>query len=91
MKTITTKATNGVSFGTKYVVTAADVTAAEKVYAFDFGVTMYGLAAAVTATTAAGVPVTPAKVEVVGSKITVTLTATPAEGDIIMVVAQRAY
>lgn len=87
---ISKKASNGVSFGANYTVTAADVTDETKVYEFDFN-TSYELAASVMCAQAAdGTLVAPAKVTSVAGVITVTFTSTPTEGDVISVVAQRA-
>lgn len=82
-------ASNGVSFGTVYEVTAADDTANETVFSVDFN-TRYNLAFSVMATKADGTIVVPAKVAQAVDVVTITFTVSPVEGDLIHVIAQRA-
>lgn len=89
-KTVQTRCSNGVSYGHIFTAVAADVSAEVTTLIFDFD-SPHDLAAAVTAVSSVGAPLTISKIEypAVG-QVQVTLSAHVELGDVVSVVAQNA-
>lgn len=90
-KTISTRCSNGVSYGHRYVITAEDTSAGNNTFLFDFD-SPYALAAMVAVHTSAGVPVAVTGLTYpAAGQVQVTIAADDVDaGNIISVVAQNA-